>query len=76
MLKHAEAHGVATVQSSANKISNATIYYYCAASALHVRINVREKMCWWLALARKRFGGGLPLLVTPTAVTYFNSGLY
>jgi hypothetical protein len=45
------AHRVATVQSSTNGIVNATISYYCAASSLHTSIQVRETICWWLALS-------------------------
>ena len=43
-LKHAVTHGVAK-RSSATKITNAEIYYYCAASLLHASLLVREKMC-------------------------------
>jgi hypothetical protein len=42
------------MQSSANKIANATISYYRAASLLHVFLLVSEKTWWWLALARKK----------------------
>jgi hypothetical protein len=38
---------------SASEIVNATTAYY-AASLLHVCTFVREKMCWWLALAKKK----------------------
>jgi hypothetical protein len=44
------AHGVSIMQSSATKIINAAIYYYCAVSLIHVH----STMCWWLALARKK----------------------
>jgi hypothetical protein len=47
------AHGVATMLTSATKIVNASFYYF-ASSSLHVCLFVREKMCWWLALARKK----------------------
>jgi hypothetical protein len=52
-LKHAATRGVASVQLSATKITNATISYY-PASLLHACLFVREKMYWWLALARKK----------------------
>ncbi len=42
------------MQSSANKIANATISNHRAASLLHAYSLVREKMWWWLALARKK----------------------
>ena len=29
-------------------------FYYFASSSLYVCLLVREKMCWWLALARKK----------------------
>ena len=51
-LQHAASHGVAALRISANEIANATISYHCAASLLHVYSLVREKMWWWLALAR------------------------
>jgi hypothetical protein len=50
--QHAAMHGVAK-QLSATKITNAAIYYYCAATLLHAYSFVRE-MCWWLALAKKK----------------------
>jgi len=52
-LKQAAALGVATLQSSASKIVNVAKAYY-AASSLHVRTFVRENMCWWLAIAKKK----------------------
>jgi hypothetical protein len=39
--------------TSATKIVDASFYYF-ASSSLHVCLLVREKMCWWLALARKK----------------------
>jgi hypothetical protein len=57
----------ATILTSATEIADVA-FYYCASSSLHVCLLVREKMCWWLALARKRCGCGLPLLATPTTV--------
>jgi hypothetical protein len=60
------------MQFSANEIANATISYYHAASLLHVHLLVREKMWWWLALARKSCVGGLPLLANPTTVMCYN----
>jgi hypothetical protein len=38
---------------SASEIVNATTAYY-AASSLHVRTFLREKMCWWLAITKKK----------------------
>jgi hypothetical protein len=52
-LQHAASHGVAALQISTSKIVNAATAYY-AASLLHVRTFVREKMCWWLAIAKKK----------------------
>jgi hypothetical protein len=52
-LEHAASHGVAALRMSASKIVNAATTYY-AASSLHVHTFVREKMCWWLALAKKK----------------------
>jgi hypothetical protein len=52
-LKQAAALGVATLQSSATKIVNVAFYYF-ASSSLHVYSLVREKMLWWLALAKKK----------------------
>jgi hypothetical protein len=52
-LEHAASHGVAALQISASEIVNAATAYY-AASLLHVHMFVREKMCWWLALAKKK----------------------
>jgi hypothetical protein len=51
-LEHTATHRVAT-QSSVTKITNAAASYYHAVLLLHVRSFVREKMWWWLALARK-----------------------
>jgi hypothetical protein len=42
------------MQSSATEITNAAASYYRAVSSLHVRSFVREKMWWWLALARRK----------------------
>ena len=47
-------HTVVVAKSSATKIINEAIYTYCAASLLHVHWFVREKMWWWLDLARKK----------------------
>jgi hypothetical protein len=52
-LKQAAALGVATLQSRATEIVDVAFYYF-ASSSLHVCLLVREKMCWWLALARKK----------------------
>jgi len=52
-LKQAEALRVATVRSSATEIANAATIYYLITSSFHVHSFVREKMWWWLALARK-----------------------
>jgi hypothetical protein len=52
-LKQAAALRVATLQSSATEIVDVAFYYF-ASSSLHVCLLVREKMCWWLALARKK----------------------
>ena len=49
-LKQATAVGVA----SATKIANAASTFYLIASSFHVHLLMREKMCWWLALARKK----------------------
>jgi len=43
----------ATILTSATKIANMAFYYF-ASSSLHVCLRVREKMCWWLTLARKK----------------------
>jgi hypothetical protein len=48
------AHGVAMVGSSATKITNAAIYYYCIASLYYAHLFERKTMWWWLALARKQ----------------------
>jgi hypothetical protein len=53
-LEHEASHGVAALQISATEITNAAASYYHAASLLHVRSFVREKMCWWLAFAKKK----------------------
>jgi hypothetical protein len=53
-LKQKASHGVAALQISATKITNAAASYYHAVSSLHVCSFVREKMCWWLALAKKK----------------------
>jgi hypothetical protein len=52
-LKQAAALRVATLQSRATKIVDVAFYYF-VSSSLHVCLLVREKMCWWLALARKK----------------------
>jgi hypothetical protein len=53
-LEHKASHRVAAaLRMSASKIINAATAYY-APSLLHVRTFVREKMCWWLALAKKK----------------------
>jgi hypothetical protein len=52
-LNQAAALGVATLQSSATKIVDVAFYYF-ASSLLHVYLLVREKMLWWLALAKKK----------------------
>jgi hypothetical protein len=43
----------ATILTSPTKIADVTFYYF-ASSSLHVCLLMREKMCWWLALARKK----------------------
>jgi hypothetical protein len=43
----------ATILTSATEIADVAFYYF-ASSLLHVCLLVREKMCWWLALARKK----------------------
>jgi hypothetical protein len=53
-LKQAAALRVATVRSSATEIANAASTYYLIASSIHVHSLVREKMWWWLTLARKK----------------------
>jgi len=70
-LKQAAALGVATLRSSATKTAAST--YYLIASSFHVHSLMREKMCWWLTLARKKCGGGLPLLANPTTVMCYNT---
>ncbi len=70
-LKHTASHKVAALRISTSKIVNAATAYY-AASLLHVCSFVREKMCWWLALAKKKMWLWLPLLANPTTVTCYN----
>jgi len=53
-LKQAAALGVATLQLRATEIVDVAFYYFAPSSSLHVCLLVREKMCWWLALARKK----------------------
>jgi hypothetical protein len=43
----------ASILTRATKIANVAFYYF-ASSSLHVCLLVREKMCWWLALAKKK----------------------
>ena len=57
-------HGVVAAKSSANKIFNAATAFY-AASLLHVHTFVREKMCWWLALAKKKMWLWIASFVNP-----------
>jgi hypothetical protein len=50
---------VATQAAEAKILTSATkivdmVFYYFASSSLHVCLLVREKRCWWLALARKK----------------------
>jgi hypothetical protein len=52
-LKQAAALRVAMLQSRAIEIVDVAFYYF-ASSSLHVCLLVREKMCWWLALTRKK----------------------
>ena len=54
-LEHTATDGVASlrISISTSKIVNAATAYY-AVSSLHVCMFVREKMCWWLALAKKK----------------------
>jgi hypothetical protein len=40
--------------SNGTEITNVASIYYFTTSLLHVHLLVREKMCWWLALARKK----------------------
>jgi hypothetical protein len=70
-LKQAAALGVATLRSCATETAAST--YYFTVSSLHMHSLVREKMWWWLTLARKRCVGGLPLLANPTTVTCNNT---
>ena len=53
-LKHTASGEVAALHFSASEIVNATTLYYCAVSLLHICLFLREKMCWWLALAKKK----------------------
>jgi hypothetical protein len=46
------AHGVAMVQSSASKISNAAIHYYCATLLKYTHTFVRESWLWHVLLPR------------------------
>jgi hypothetical protein len=46
------AQGAATVQSSATKIINAAIYYYCAASLYYTHLFVRESWLWSVLMVR------------------------
>jgi hypothetical protein len=48
------AHGVATMLTSANGIASMATFYFCTTSSLHLSINVREKMWWWLADEKKK----------------------
>jgi hypothetical protein len=43
----------ATILTSATEIADVAFYYFASLS-LHMCLLVREKMCWWLALARKK----------------------
>jgi hypothetical protein len=43
----------ATILTSATEIADVAFYYF-ASSSLHVYSLVREKMLWWLALAKKK----------------------
>jgi hypothetical protein len=54
-LEHEASHGVAAaLRMRASKIVNATTVFYDVLS-LHVHyLFMREKMCWWLAVAKKR----------------------
>jgi hypothetical protein len=47
-------HAEATKLTSATKIASEAILYYSDASSHHVYSLMREKMWWWLALARKK----------------------
>jgi hypothetical protein len=53
-LEQKASHGVAVLQISATEITNSAASYYRAVSLLHVCSFVREKMCWWLALAKEK----------------------
>jgi hypothetical protein len=46
------SHGVAMVQSSATKITNAAIYYHCATSLYYAHWFVRESWLWHVLLPR------------------------
>jgi hypothetical protein len=61
-IKHAATHGVGTEYSRATKIAHmvSTSIYYSTASLLHVCSFAREKMCWWLALAKKNMSWWIP----------------
>ena len=52
-LKHTASDGVAVLRISASNIVTAATAYY-AASSLHFRMFMRENMCWWLTLAKKK----------------------
>ncbi len=52
-LKHIASHKVVALRISASGIVNAATLFY-AASPLHVLLFMREKMCGWLALAKKK----------------------
>jgi hypothetical protein len=53
-LKQAAAALELGVATSAYKVANMTISYYCTISLLHISIHVRETMCWWLAVSKKK----------------------
>ncbi len=52
-LNYTASHGVAALWISASEFVNTATAYY-AASSLHVRTFARKKICWWLALAKKK----------------------
>ncbi len=49
----------ATILTSTTKIADVAFYYF-ASSSLHVCLLMREKMCWWLTLARKKMWMWIP----------------
>ncbi len=65
------AHGVATV-SSTTKITNAAIWYYCAASLCYAHSFVRESWLWHVLSKLKSYFFGDAL---QNAKQFFSTGL-